>query len=431
MRDPGDEIGRLVITPPDVLARINHHCFRGRQAFGRSFRALVAGGGTGDATIFLADQLRAIGSEAEVTHLDMSAASNEIARKRAAVRGLKNIKWVHASLLDIPKLKLGEFDYINCVGVVHHLESPEEGLRCLTSVLAKQGAIALMVYGRYGRMGVTVVQDMLKMILADETSWERKVDTANALLKSLPSSNAYMIGRARDAVLKAFIEDPVSLADTFLHPRDRPFNVQELYAMVEKCGLQLATFTTFDGKIARIQYDSVLMAQDDALKQRISSLPLSMRQLLAEMMDGRLHLHTAYLTRQTETIAADLADDSNVPFVPSTSADCAIALLREAGAAGLDIELSNGNLFHIRPSPLALAFLRDMDGHRTFGEIVSGLGLAADALPLIVKDLTLLRDLDWLLLRHRSIKPFPVVGPRYAVNLRDLGSMPWRIKYFA
>ena len=42
-----------------------------------SLRALVAGGGTGDATIFLAEQLRH--TDAQVVHLDMSSASIAIA----------------------------------------------------------------------------------------------------------------------------------------------------------------------------------------------------------------------------------------------------------------------------------------------------------------------------------------------------------------
>ena len=57
--------------------------------------ALVAGGGTGDATIFLAEQLR--GTNAEVVHLDMSQASIALAQARAQIRGLDNITWVQKS----------------------------------------------------------------------------------------------------------------------------------------------------------------------------------------------------------------------------------------------------------------------------------------------------------------------------------------------
>jgi hypothetical protein len=58
LRDPRDESRRLVITEQDCLGKLNHYCFAGRQEFGDGFRVLVAGGGTGDHTIFLAEQLR-------------------------------------------------------------------------------------------------------------------------------------------------------------------------------------------------------------------------------------------------------------------------------------------------------------------------------------------------------------------------------------
>ena len=58
LRDPRDESKRLVVTELDCLAKLNHYCFGGRQGFSDEFRVLVAGGGTGDHTIFLAERLR-------------------------------------------------------------------------------------------------------------------------------------------------------------------------------------------------------------------------------------------------------------------------------------------------------------------------------------------------------------------------------------
>ena len=52
-----DESFRLITPPPDHLGRLNHYCFAGRNNFSSDFRALVAGGGTGDAVVYLAEQL--------------------------------------------------------------------------------------------------------------------------------------------------------------------------------------------------------------------------------------------------------------------------------------------------------------------------------------------------------------------------------------
>ncbi len=53
-RDPADEAKRLIVGSPSHLLEINHYVFGGRLDVSRPLRALIAGGGTGDATIMLA-----------------------------------------------------------------------------------------------------------------------------------------------------------------------------------------------------------------------------------------------------------------------------------------------------------------------------------------------------------------------------------------
>ena len=71
-RDPRDEAKRLITGSPSNLAEINHYLFAGRRDFAASFRALVAGGGTGDATIMLAQQLADAGGAGTVVYLEFS-----------------------------------------------------------------------------------------------------------------------------------------------------------------------------------------------------------------------------------------------------------------------------------------------------------------------------------------------------------------------
>src|SRR2546426_173693 len=96
-RNPADEKVRLENSWHDFLELINFYCFKGRNNFSQECRVLVAGGGTGDQTIFLAEQLR-YNRRAEVVHLDISEKCNEIAKRPAEVRKLVNIKIVLDSL---------------------------------------------------------------------------------------------------------------------------------------------------------------------------------------------------------------------------------------------------------------------------------------------------------------------------------------------
>jgi 2-polyprenyl-3-methyl-5-hydroxy-6-metoxy-1,4-benzoquinol methylase len=152
------------------------------------FRALIAGGGTGDAAIFLAAQLR--DTDADIVCLDLSDASLAIARERAALRGLQQrIRWIHGSILDLARLGLGSFDYISCLGVLHHLADPDEGLGALAQALSEHGAMAIMVYGRYGRLDVYAVQDLMRLVNRDAAELPEQV--ANLAAGDLERFNAF------------------------------------------------------------------------------------------------------------------------------------------------------------------------------------------------------------------------------------------------
>ena len=128
-RDPRDEARRLITGSPGHLDEVNHYVFGGRLDFSKPLRVLFAGGGTGDGTIMLAQQCADAGIPAEITYIDLSDASRAIAERRADARGLTNISFHRGSLLELEGF--GPFDYIDCCGVLHHLEDPAAGLKSL------------------------------------------------------------------------------------------------------------------------------------------------------------------------------------------------------------------------------------------------------------------------------------------------------------
>src|ERR1700749_1656273 len=90
-RDPRDEAKRLIVGSPGHLREIDHWVFGAARPASMPLRALIAGGGSGDATIMLAQQLAREGRAGTVTWLDRSGAAMKIAQARAAARGLTNI----------------------------------------------------------------------------------------------------------------------------------------------------------------------------------------------------------------------------------------------------------------------------------------------------------------------------------------------------
>jgi len=262
----------------------------------------VAGGGTGDSTIFLAEQLRHY--DAEVVYLDFSGASREVAAARARVRGLTNIVWVTGSIMELPQLGLGEFDYIECAGVLHHLESTEGGLQELNTALKDDGAIYLMLYAKYGRRSVYDMQALLRNYLPAGLEMHEKVRMTRQLLSTLPKSNSFI----RDLDAWSFeISDTgfgdAGLYDLLLHGQDRCFDVPGLYALARSAGLHLLSFAW-----RADAYDPLNHVGSDAMRESIVTMDLPQRQALAEMLVGDIRMHEFFLARQPDR-GASLADD--------------------------------------------------------------------------------------------------------------------------
>ena len=112
---------------------------------------------------------------------------------------------------------LGEFDYINCSGVLHHLEHPEEGAKALASVLAPHGVLGVMVYGELGRTGVYHAQDMMRLLCGSDPLPEQ-VNLAKRLLPALPHSN--WLVKNQEQKFTAQLDD-AEIVDRFLHTCDR------------------------------------------------------------------------------------------------------------------------------------------------------------------------------------------------------------------
>ena len=125
-----------VLQSPSHLVEMNHWLFRGQKDFcSPTLRILVAGGGTGEKTVQLVRQLEDIGNKGyQVVHLDLSPASVEIAQDRIAMKWpdafrAKRVIFHTGSLLNVSgmladnahPLGVGKFDYIDCLGVLHHL----------------------------------------------------------------------------------------------------------------------------------------------------------------------------------------------------------------------------------------------------------------------------------------------------------------------
>jgi SAM-dependent methyltransferase len=363
-RDPAEEAKRLITGSPSNLVELNHYLFAGRRDFSRPFRALVAGGGTGDAAIMLAQQLADAGGPGEVVYLDLSAAARQVAEARARVRGLANVTFLTGSILDLPDLGLGRFDYVDCCGVLHHLDDPPAGLAALAAMVAEDGGLGVMVYGVYGRTGVYPAQAMLRQ-LGEALPLKERVAQARRLLAALPPSNWLKLNE----LVADHERSDAELVDLLLHPQDRAYSVPQVVDLARGAGLEPVAF------LDPALYEPATYLKDPALLSALEPLDWLERAAFAERLAGVMKTHRCYLAKGPGAAnrIARPEGPHTVPVAPQMSGP---ALAKALGKTlTLKIDLA-GTKLRLPVPRLGPAILSRVDGKTSLGEIHQALAAA-------------------------------------------------------
>jgi len=236
---------------------------------------LIAGCGTSQAARYA---LREPG--ARITAIDISDTSLRHTRDLQRKYNLENLE-----LRQLPIERVREigcsFDLVVCTGVLHHLPDPDHGLRALRDVLRPSGGMRLMVYARYGRAGIYMMQEYCRLlgISASAADLRDLGATIEALSAEHPISG--VLRRAAD------FRRPEAMADALLHPQDRAYTVPELYAWLDRCGMSFgrwieqAPYLAQCGAVARSPHAA-----------RLASLPSRLQHAAVELFRGTMVSHS-------------------------------------------------------------------------------------------------------------------------------------------
>src|SRR5215468_1179765 len=187
----------------------------------QGLRVLCAGCGSSQAALIALNN-----PDCSVLGIDLSEASLAHTRRLADRHSLANLELRQMSLLDVGELNRS-FDLIACTGVLHHLPDPDAGLKALAGVLDPSGSMAIMLYGKAGRAGVYLVQDILRRLGAGQNAEGLRM--ARELLKFVPSHH-YLISTT--GKLPNDLADDAGIVDMLLHPQDRAYSVDEIMELV-------------------------------------------------------------------------------------------------------------------------------------------------------------------------------------------------------
>ncbi|MGY9047349.1 hypothetical protein P775_13185 [Puniceibacterium antarcticum] len=353
-RDPADEANRLITGSPSHPLEIDHFLFQGRRDWSQPLRVLVAGGGTGDGLIQLAQVLTSAGRPYQITYLDLSTSARAVAEARAEARGLVGITFLTGSLLDAPHH--GSFDYIDCCGVLHHLPDPAAGFGALRAALAPGGGMGFMVYAPYGRSGVYPLQEAFADLLQDMPPKDR-LAAARDLVAALPDGHPFRT----NPNLSDHLQSDAGFYDLLLHSQDRAFDVPALESVLDQTGWRLLSFAT------PALYDLA----------RITTVPKGMAPVtawgIAEKLRGTIKMHVVYAVPYEEDRTVARGRDRNL--IPHLRGVAPVALGR-AVAQGKPVPVRMGQVSTTLRLPRGLGrALSAVDGHRTLTQISALSGL--------------------------------------------------------
>jgi SAM-dependent methyltransferase len=235
---------------------------------------LIAGCGTSQAAIFALRE-----PDARITAIDISDMSLRHTRDLQRKYNLENLELHQLSIERVREIGRS-FDLVVCTGVLHHLSDPDQGLCALRDVLRPSGAMRLMVYARYGRTGIYMMQEYCRLL--EISASQKDLRDLGATIEALPADHPIfgVLRRAKD------FRRPEAMADALLHPQDRAYTVPELYAWLDQCGMSFSRWIKQAPYLA--QCGSVARSPHAA---RLASLPSRLQHAAVELFRGTMVSH--------------------------------------------------------------------------------------------------------------------------------------------
>jgi SAM-dependent methyltransferase len=266
----------------------------------RSWRILDAGCGTGVST----DYLCHLNPSSTVLAVDISEGALAVARERTrrsgAAERVERLRIERRSLLDLEGE--GPFDYINSVGVLHHLREPEAGVRALARLLDDDGLLHLFLYAEGGRWEIRRTQRALALLGAGTE--QEGLRLGRRLLAELPEANR--LRRHHEERWALDTASDANFADMYLHPQETCYDLESLFDFVEQSGLRFAGFSN-----PRLWDPARLLTGE--LLERARALPPRQRWRLVEALDPDISHFEFFLSRRdlgaTPGSASDDAGD--------------------------------------------------------------------------------------------------------------------------
>jgi SAM-dependent methyltransferase len=323
-----------------------HRVFWPDRPYKPDLDILIAGCGTNQAAVFAFTN-----PDAKVVAVDISQPSLDHHQYLKDKHGLYNLELRRLAIEELPTLGR-DFDLIVSTGVLHHLADPQAGMDALARCLRPDGAIGVMLYAKYGRIGVELLQSVFRDLGLGQN--ESSIPLVRQVLSSLPPghpSQTYLQGTRE-------LQYDTALVDTFLHGRERSHTVDDCIDLVASAGL------VFQGWFHKVPYyPHNLFGQPNPVFSALNALPertlWSVNERLRPL-NGCHFFMACHPERPKESYAIDFSTRECVNYVPLMRMRC--------GLSGDEIFRPD---WRTRLDSDQLPFVQHVDGKRTIRQIAA------------------------------------------------------------
>jgi len=320
----------------------SHLLFWPDRTYWQGIDILIAGCGSNQAAV-----IAYTNPGARVVAIDVSQNSLDHQKLLKERYEIKNLE-LHLLPIEQAKSLNLEFDLIISTGVLHHLLKPKNGIKALAQCLRKEGVIALMLYAKYGRIGVEMLQGVFRELGLGQN--KDSILMVKEVLGALGQDHPIWpyISIAEDLKFDA------GLVDTFLHQRDRSYSIDDCFDLVNSAGLVVQDL------FLKAPYHLPTTASS-AFHSALADMSEQQQWSIMERINVKNSCH--YFTacradRATKSYKIDFGSPDAIKYVPSFRYRC-----------NLESNQLNRSDWSINLDPIRLLVAKQIDGHRTIQEI--------------------------------------------------------------
>jgi SAM-dependent methyltransferase len=268
----------------------------------QAVRILDAGCGSGVSTEYLLH----LNPQAQVIGIDLSAGTLKVAQERCQRSGVSDrVEFQQLSLFDADQLP-GEFDLINCVGVLHHTADPKRGIQALAKKLAPGGLLHIFVYGELGRWEIRLMQEAIALLQGEQRGdYTDGVKVGRDVFAALPENNCLRKREEERWAIENHRDE--CFADMYVHPQEIDYNVHTIQDLIQASGLEFAGFSN------PVLWDlERLIGKNPDLIARAQHLNAWERYRLIELLDPAAIAHYEFFLYKPPLEQVDWSDDATL-----------------------------------------------------------------------------------------------------------------------